>query len=113
MTDLRRDLNRVRFPDDVFYFQPGDMITQYFRFRQPSRLTSRSTAAIRRRISRWRRKSSGSCGARGAVDVHIQQITNAPEFFDDVDRPARRRKLGSASTDRHRHERLARAAASR
>ena len=86
MRDLRRDLNE-RFPDTVFYFQPADIITQILDFGSITPIDIQVNGRhqdkdlevaqeIERRLK----------GARGAVDVHIQQITNAPLFFADVDR---------------------------
>ena len=83
---LRAELHK-RFPDAVFYFEAADMITQILDFGVPSQIdvqisgrhadkdleVARNIAAELRRV-------------RGAVDVHIQQITNAPEFFVQVDR---------------------------
>ena len=86
MRDLRRDLNE-RFPDTIFYFQPADIITQILDFGSITPIDVQVNGRhqekdlevaqdIERRLK----------GARGAVDVHIQQITNAPLFFADVDR---------------------------
>ncbi len=86
MRDLRRELNQ-RFPDVIFYFQPADIITQILDFgtltpidiqvagRNPDK-DLEVAQDIERRLK----------GARGAVDVHIQQITNAPLFFASVNR---------------------------
>lgn len=78
---------RNKFPDAIFYFEPADIITQILDFGVPSQIdvqvsgrhaakdlqVARSIAAKLKRV-------------RGAVDVHVQQITNAPEFFVKVDR---------------------------
>jgi multidrug efflux pump subunit AcrB len=83
---LRSALHR-RFPDAVFYFEPADIITQILDFGVPAQIdvqvsgrhaakdlqVAQDIAAKLRRV-------------RGAVDVHLQQITNAPEFFVRVDR---------------------------
>ena len=82
-----RSVLRQRFPEAVFYFEPADIITQILDFGVPSQIdvqvsgrhaakdleVAQAIAAKLRRV-------------RGAVDVHIQQITNAPEFFVKVDR---------------------------
>ena len=82
-----RSILRQRFPEAIFYFEPADIITQILDFGVPSQIdvqvsgrhaakdleVAQAIAAKLRRI-------------RGAVDVHIQQITNAPEFFVKVDR---------------------------
>ncbi len=76
-----------RFPSAVFYFQPADIITQILDFGVPSQIdiqvSGRHEAkdrAVAREIERKLRT------VRGAVDVHLQQITDAPEFFVNVDR---------------------------
>ena len=83
---LRKTL-REKFPDVLVYFQPSDIITQILDFGTLTavdvQVTGRSTAKdlqTAKNIEARLRK------VRGAVDVHIQQITDAPEFFVDVDR---------------------------
>jgi multidrug efflux pump subunit AcrB len=83
---LRRVLRKA-FPDVTFYFQPADMITQILDFGTITpvdvQITGRNADKdldVAKHIEAKLRT------VRGAVDVHIQQITNAPEFFADVDR---------------------------
>ena len=82
-----RSILQQRFPNAIFYFEAADIITQILDFGVPSQIdvqvngrhpgkdlqTAQAIAARLRDV-------------RGAVDVHIQQITNAPEFFVKVDR---------------------------
>ncbi|MET0219584.1 MAG: efflux RND transporter permease subunit, partial [Tardiphaga sp.] len=75
------------FPDVLFYFQPADIITQILDFGTITpidvQVTGRNAAKdleVAKHIETRLR------AVRGAVDVHIQQITDAPEFFADVDR---------------------------
>ena len=81
-----------RFPNAIFYFQPADMITQILDFGVPAQIDVQVSGrhagkdlAVAQDIARKLRL------VRGAVDVHLQQITDAPEFFVEVDRAARRR----------------------
>ena len=86
----RKTLRKVlqqKFPDTVFYFQPADIITQILDFGTLTpidvQVTGRNAAKdleVAKHIEARLRN------VRGAVDVHIQQITDAPEFFADVDR---------------------------
>lgn len=87
MRKLRQTLNQ-RFQDDIFYFQPSDIITQILDFGSVTPIdvqvngrhqdTDRQVAQeIARRLK----------FERGAVDVHLQQVTDSPLFFVDVDRP--------------------------
>jgi multidrug efflux pump subunit AcrB len=82
-----RSVLRERFPDMMFYFQPADIITQILDFGTITpidiQVNGRNaekdlevTQEIQRRLTK----------VRGAVDVHIHQITNAPEYFVDFDR---------------------------
>ena len=86
MKQLRKVL-RERFPETLFYFQPSDIITQILDFgtitpvdvqvtgRNPDKdLATAQSIARRLRL------------VKGAVDVHVQQITDAPEFFATIDR---------------------------
>ncbi|WP_213769340.1 efflux RND transporter permease subunit [Bradyrhizobium sp. dw_78] len=82
-----RDVLRQSFPDVIFYFQPSDIITQILDFGTITpidvQVTGRNAAKdleVAKHIETRLR------AVRGAVDVHIQQITDAPEFFADVDR---------------------------
>jgi multidrug efflux pump subunit AcrB len=83
---LRAELHN-RYPSDLFYFQPADIITQILDFGVPAQVdiqvSGRAQAndlAVANDIVRKLRV------VPGAVDVHLQQITNAPEFFVNVDR---------------------------
>ena len=86
----RKTLRRVlaeKYPDTIFYFQPSDMITQILDFGtltpidvQVNGRNADKDLEVAKHIEARLRK------VRGAVDVHIQQITDSPEFFADVDR---------------------------
>jgi multidrug efflux pump subunit AcrB len=82
-----RSVLHQRFPASVFYFEAADIITQILDFGVPSQIdvqvngrhadkdlqVAKAIAAKLKRV-------------RGAVDVHVQQITDAPEYFVQVDR---------------------------
>ncbi len=83
---LREELPRL-YPDTTFYFQPADIITQILDFGtitpidiQVNGRNEEKDLAVAKEIQARLRD------VRGAVDVHIHQITDAPEFFVDVDR---------------------------
>jgi multidrug efflux pump subunit AcrB len=86
MKTLRSVLHQ-RFPATTFYFQPGDMITQILDFGVPAQIdvqvNGRHQAQDLKTAQFIRDKLRA---VRGAVDVHIQQITNAPEYFVNIDR---------------------------
>ena len=71
----------------IFYFEAADMITQILDFGVPSQIdvqVSGRHAAKDLQVAQT--IASKLRLTRGAVDVHVQQITNAPEFFVKVDR---------------------------
>lgn len=86
MKKLRKVL-REKFPDTLFYFQPADIVTQILDFgtitsvdiqvtgRNPDKDLA-AARAVARKLSL----------VKGAVDVHVQQITDTPEFFATIDR---------------------------
>ncbi|MCW6508965.1 efflux RND transporter permease subunit [Lichenifustis flavocetrariae] len=82
-----RDVLPQKFPDVMFYFQPSDMITQILDFgtitpidiQVSGRKTEKDLEVAGEIEAKLR-------GVRGAVDVHLHQITHAPELFVDVDR---------------------------
>ncbi len=84
---MLRTVLRERFPNAIFYFQSADIITQVLNFGVPSpidiqvsgRARDKDLAVAQQVVARLR-------GVRGAVDVHLQQIVDAPQFFVDVDR---------------------------
>ncbi len=95
---LRTELRR-RYPDTLFYFQPADMITQILDFGVPSQIDVQvhgrhpdvDLAAAKRLQHRLE-------ALPGLVDVHVQQITDAPDFRADVNRQ-RALELGLTERD--------------
>ncbi|MGU3537214.1 efflux RND transporter permease subunit [Methylobacterium sp. A54F] len=86
-TKRLREVLRERFPDLTVYFQPSDIITQILNFgtlaqidiQVSGRNPEKDLAAAQAIVRRLRE-------TRGAVDVHLHQIINTPQFFVDVDR---------------------------
>ncbi len=99
VTKRLRTVLRQRYPDAMFYFQPADMITQILDFGVPSQIDVQvhgrhpdvDLAATKRLEKRLK-------GVPGLVDVHIQQITDAPEFLADINRQ-RALELGLTERD--------------
>jgi multidrug efflux pump subunit AcrB len=86
MRTLRKVL-RERFPNAVFYFEAADIITQILQFGVPSEVDIQVSGRHRDqdlKTAQFIQKRLHE--VRGAVDVHLQQIVNAPEFFVPVDR---------------------------
>ena len=89
-----RTVLHQRFPDAVFYFEAADMITQILDFGVPSQIDVQiSGRHATKDLQVAQTIASKLRLTRGAVDVHLQQITNAPEFFVKVDRQ-RAQELG-------------------
>ncbi len=82
-----RDVLMKRFPDVTVYFQPADMITQILNFgvltpidvQVSGRHKEKDLEVAQRIVQRLKH-------TKGLVDVHLQQIVNAPQFYVDVDR---------------------------
>ena len=83
---LRRVLHE-RFPNAMFYFQPADIITQILDFGVPAQVDVQVSGRNAGKDLAVARDIVNKLSlVRGAVDVHLQQITDAPEFFVKVDR---------------------------
>ena len=87
------------YPDTVFYFQPADMITQILDFGVPSQIDVQVHGrhqdidlAMARTLER-RLKT-----LPGLVDVHLQQVVDAPEFLTEINRQ-RASELGLTEQD--------------
>ena len=82
-----REVLPEKFPDTTFYFQPSDIITQTLDFgtitaidvQVNGRNQDKDLAAARAIEAKLKR-------VKGAVDVHIQQVLDTPEFMADIDR---------------------------
>jgi multidrug efflux pump subunit AcrB len=89
-----REALPVAFPDVRFYFQPADMVTQILNFGIPTQVDVQVVGGARDKNLRiaqdlQRRMSN----VPGAVDVHLQQEIDAPEFYYTIDR-TRAQELG-------------------
>ena len=83
---LRKNL-REAFPDLIFYFQPADMITQTLDFGTITAVDVQVTGRHQAKdLEVAKRLVTKLKGVKGTVDVHLQQIVDAPEFFGDIDR---------------------------
>jgi multidrug efflux pump subunit AcrB len=89
-----RTVLHQRFPDAIFYFEAADMITQILDFGVPSQIDVQiSGRHADKDLQVAQTIASKLRLTRCAVDVHLQQITGAPEFFVKVDRQ-RAQELG-------------------
>ena len=78
---------RQRFPDAIFYFQPSDIITQVLNFGISAPIDIQISGHDRDKDLQVARSMVRQVtNVAGVVDVHLQQIVDAPEFYVDVDR---------------------------
>jgi multidrug efflux pump subunit AcrB len=83
---LRQAL-RAAFPEDTFYFQAADMVTQILNFGLTAQIDVRTVGYDRVKNLQIARELLHRIGAvPGVVDAHLQQEVNGPEFFANIDR---------------------------
>jgi multidrug efflux pump subunit AcrB len=94
-----REVLPAEFPENIFYFQPADMVTQILNFGIPSQINVRTVGYNRAnnlRIAQELRQKLAAIS--GVADVHLQQEINSPEFFAQIDR-ARASQFGLTMSD--------------
>jgi multidrug efflux pump subunit AcrB len=75
------------FPEDTFYFQAADMVTQILNFGVTAQIDVRTVGYDRVKnlhIARQLRRRIGAIP--GVADTHLQQDVDAPAFFATIDR---------------------------
>jgi multidrug efflux pump subunit AcrB len=95
--DYVREMRRVlpaAFPEDIFYFQPADIVTQILNFGLTAQIDVRTVGYDRVKNLQIAQKLSRQIAAiPGVADAHIQQEINGPELFAAIDR-SRAAELG-------------------
>jgi multidrug efflux pump subunit AcrB len=95
---LRQRLNR-EFPDCVFFTQPSDIVGQILNFGLAAPIDVQIAGRdVKTNYALALELSARIARIPGAVDVHVQQITNAPALRFNVDR-ARAQQLGLTQRD--------------
>jgi multidrug efflux pump subunit AcrB len=85
---LREQLPR-RFPDLEFFTQPADIVSQILNFGLPAPIDIQVTGPLADSATNFRvaQQIAGELRAvPGAVDVHVQQVLDAPRIMIDTDR---------------------------
>ena len=85
---LRDELPR-RFPDLEFFAQPADIVSQILNFGLPAPIDIQVTGPLAESDTNFRVAQQIAAelrGVPGAVDVHVQQILDAPRIMVDTDR---------------------------
>jgi multidrug efflux pump subunit AcrB len=86
------------FPEDTFYFQSADIVTQILNFGLPAQIDVRTVGYDRANNLRVARQLERRLAAiPGIVDAHLQQEVNAPDFYATIDR-TRAAQLGVNAT---------------
>src|SRR5438128_6170113 len=95
--DYVRKMRRVlpaAFPEDIFYFQPADIVTQILNFGLTAQIDVRTVGYDRAKNLQIARELRRRIAAiPGVADAHIQQEVNGPEIFAAIDR-SRAAELG-------------------
>jgi multidrug efflux pump subunit AcrB len=86
------------FPEDTFYFQAADIVTQILNFGLPAQIDVRTMGYGKNNLQVAKEMRKRLADIPGLVDVHLQQETDGPEFYAEIDR-TRAAQLGvNAST---------------
>ena len=82
-----REVLPAAFPEDTFYFQAADIVTQILNFGLPAQIDVRTVGYDRANNLRVADELRQQLAAvPGIVDAHLQQEVNAPAFYADIDR---------------------------
>jgi multidrug efflux pump subunit AcrB len=82
-----REVLPAAFPEEIFYFQAADMVTQILNFGIPAQIDVRTVGYDRTknlRIAHELRRRIADIP--GVADAHLQQEVDAPDFFVHIDR---------------------------
>jgi multidrug efflux pump subunit AcrB len=83
---LRAALPKV-FPEDVFYFQAADIVTQILNFGLPAQIDVRTVGYDRTTNLRIAKEMQRRIAAiPGIADAHLQQEIDGPAFYATIDR---------------------------
>ena len=94
-----REVLPAAFPENIFYFQAADMVTQILNFGIPAQVNVRTVGYDRNKNLRITKEMQQRIAAiPGLADVHLQQEVNGPEFFAQIDR-ARATQFGLTVSD--------------
>jgi multidrug efflux pump subunit AcrB len=93
-----REVLPVAFPEDTFYFQAADIVTQILNFGLPAQIDVRTTGSDPNNLPLAKKLRQRIAAIPGIADAHLQQEVDGPDFYTDIDR-TRAAQLGlNAST---------------
>jgi len=81
-----RQVLPAAFPEDVFYFQAADIVTQILNFGLPAQIDVRTMGYDKNNLPIAREISRRLAAIPGIVDAHLQQEVDAPAFYAQIDR---------------------------
>ena len=85
---LRQKL-KAEFPNITFFFEPADIVTQILNFGLPAPVDIQISGPLANADANYKiakQIEAQVAHIPGAVDVHVQQVVDAPELRIDVDR---------------------------
>lgn len=93
-----RQILPAAFPEDTFYFQAADIVTQILNFGLPAQIDVRTVGYGANNLAVAKELQKRLAAIPGIVDAHLQQEIDGPAFDADIDR-TRAAQLGlNAST---------------
>ena len=93
-----RQVLPAAFPEDTFYFQAADIVTQILNFGLPAQIDVRTVGYDPNNLAVAKELRQRLAAIPGIVDAHLQQEVDAPAFYAQIDR-TRAAQLGlNAST---------------
>ncbi|WJR77250.1 efflux RND transporter permease subunit [Bradyrhizobium sp. NP1] len=93
-----RQVLPAAFPEDVFYFQAADIVTQILNFGLPAQIDVRTMGYDKHNLAVAKQLRQRLAAIPGIVDAHLQQEVDGPAFYAQIDR-TRAAQLGlNAST---------------
>ena len=93
-----RQVLPAAFPEDTFYFQAADIVTQILNFGLPAQIDVRTVGYGTNNLAVAKELQKRLAAIPGIVDAHLQQEIDGPAFFTNIDR-TRAAQLGlNAST---------------
>jgi multidrug efflux pump subunit AcrB len=93
-----RQVLPTAFPEDTFYFQAADIVTQILNFGLPAQIDVRTVGTDLNNLPLARELRQRLAAIPGIVDAHLQQEVDGPAFYAQIDR-TRAAQLGlNAST---------------
>jgi multidrug efflux pump subunit AcrB len=93
-----REVLPAAFPEDTFYFQAADMVTQILNFGLPAQIDVRTVGSDHNNLAIAKELRQRLAVIPGIADAHLQQEVDGPAFYAEIDR-TRAAQLGlNAST---------------